>query len=381
LRGKSRPLPDCPGTPEGRHGLTRRSLGALALAATLAPDFARAHAPDPIIVAEAGSAERPQDSRSAYDLAIDEGCDFIQANLVVAKEGALAVRRDNELSATTDVAARAEFAARKTTKTIEGQALTGWFAEDFTLAELKTLGCKEQWPELRPASAKFNGKDQVLSLRDVLAIARAGCVRTARTIGVIPRIVHARYYADLETPVDDRLASELTTAGYDSRAAAVWVQALDPQALQSFSRTSRLRRMLVVPARAGGDAAAAALTTAAGLTDVRGYADAICADQDLVLDPTGAIFPTPTTLILDARGAGLQVFSFTARLENRFLPKGVQRGNPKSASFAAGHGDVDKLMVALFANGVDGLCTDQPALAVKDRTEAERIIERNRARA
>src|SRR5580698_11669514 len=160
-------------------GLTRRHLGALALAAGLAPSLAHADGPTPLIIAEGGSAtERPEDTRSAYDLAINEGADFIQANLVPTKEGVLIARRDAELSATTDIAAHPEFAARKTTKTLGGAQVTGWFSDDFTLAELKTLLCRERFPTMRLQSAKFDGKEPILTIQEVLTIAQAGCART-----------------------------------------------------------------------------------------------------------------------------------------------------------------------------------------------------------
>ena len=122
------------------------------------------------------------------------------------------------------------------------------------------------------------------------------------------------------------------------------------------------------------------MTTSAGLGQVHGYASAICADQGLVSAPDAAVFPAPTTLVLDAHTAGLPIFSFTARAENAFLPKLLQRGDRKSASFPAGRGDIERLLVALFANGVDGVATDQPALAARARAQAAEAIEENRAR-
>ncbi len=357
-------------------GLTRRQAGLLALAAGLAPRLARAQdLPTPLIIAEGGAAaERPEDTRSAYDQAINEGADFIQANIVPTKEGALIARRDNELSATTDIAAHPEFAARKATKTIDGVSVSGWFAEDFILAEIKTLTCRERLPQLRPQNAKFDGKEPVLTIQEVLAIARDGSSRTGRVIGVMPRMLHVSWYSAQGTPVDERLADELITAGYRYPAAAVWVQAFEASALKGFSRFSRLRRMQMIEVGGGPpddpDATYAQMLTTDGLTQVRKHADAIGPHQDLVIDPKGAVFPTPTTLVLDAHGVGLSVHSWTARAENRFLPPLVQRGDSRSPSFPSGHGDLNKLMVALFLGGVDGLATDQPTQAVRSRQTA-----------
>ena len=364
---------------------TRRQAGVLAFAASLAPGLARADAPVPLIFAEGGSAaERPEDTRSAYDLAINEGADFIQANLVPTKEGVLIARRDNELSATTDIAAHPEFAARKTTKTIDGAAVTGWFSEDFTLAELKTLTCRERLPTLRPQNAKFDGKEPVLTIQEVLAIARDGCTRAGRVIGVAPRLLHVSYFTGQGLPVDERLADELNTAGYRYPAAAVWMQAFEPGALKSFSRFSRVRRMQMIDAAGAppDDPATtyAQMITRDGLAAVRAYADAIAPNQSLVIDPNAAVFPAPTTLVLDAHNAGLSVHSWTARAENIYLPRLLQKGDRRSANFGAGHGDLDKLMVGLFAGGVDGLATDQPAQAVRSRTEAINLANRGKPR-
>ncbi|MFI4934281.1 MAG: glycerophosphodiester phosphodiesterase family protein [Caulobacterales bacterium] len=364
--------------------ISRRSFAVLTAAASRAPALARAEPPVPLIIAEGGSAgERPEDTRSAYDLAIDEGADFIQANLVPTREGVLVARRDNELSATTDIASHGEFAARKTSKTIDGKTVTGWFSEDFTLGELKTLTCRERLPALRPANTKFDGKEPILSLQEVLEIARAGCVRTARTVGVWPRMLHAAYFDAQGLPIEARLAGELNTAGYASSAAAVWVQAFEPGALKAFARLSRLRRMQLIDLTgAPADDPTtpfAQMITPAGLTVVRAYADAIAPDQDLVIDPGAALFPAPTTLILDAHTAGLSVFTRTAQAENAFLPKPLQKGDRTSASFAAQHGDIDRLLFGLYANGVDGLATDLPAAAARARAAAISAIARGRA--
>ena len=355
--------------------LTRRELGLLAAAASLAPGVARAEPPAPVIIAEGGAAdERIEDTRSALDLAINQGCDFIQVDLAPTKDGALVARRDHEISASTNVAARPEFADRKTEKSVEGSKVAGWFTEDFTLAELKTLTCRERLPDLRPQTAKFDGKEPILSLAEVLQIARAGCVRTARTIGVCLGMRNTRYFADLDTPIVDRLTAELGDEGYVSQAAAVWVQCAQPEALAAFGRASPIRRIQIIEKGDGAagavDAGFATMTTRDGLAKVRANAEAIAPDQDLLFDPAAALFPAPTTLALDAHDAGLQVFSRTARAENAFLPPALRRGDPKSKGFQAAHGDVDKLLLSLFLNGVDGLCTDQPAAAVKARAAA-----------
>jgi len=355
----------------GRSGpstaITRRAFGGLAAAAVLAPQAARAAPPVPLVIAEGGAgADRPEDSRSAFDLAIDQGADFLQATLVPTKDGALIVRRDNELSATTDVASHPEFGDRRTAKTIDGVPVTGWFSEDFTLAEIRTLTCVTRLPAYHPQSVKYDRKEPVLTLDELLALARAGCVRSARTIGVMPRMLHVGYYAAQDIAIDQKLADVLNTGGYSSKAAAIWAQAFEAAALISFSRLCRVRLMQLIDA----SPVYQRMLNVAGLAQVRAYAEAIGPDQSLVIDPTAAIFPAPTTLTLDARAAGLVVHSRTARGENAFLPRALQRGNPNSPNFPGGRGDLDRLMVGLYANGVDGLATDQPGRAVRARQTA-----------
>jgi glycerophosphoryl diester phosphodiesterase len=362
-------------------GITRRQLGALALAAGLAPSMAFADAPTPLIVAEGGAAaERPEDTRSAYDQAINEGADFLQATLAPTKEGVLVARRGNELSASTDVAAHPEFAARKTSKTVDGVSVTGWFTEDFTLAELKTLFCREARPDLHPQNTRYDGKEPILTLQEVLQVARDGCVRTARVIGVMPRLFSVGYFAGLGLPVDERLAQELNLAGYNSEAAAVWIQAYEPDTLRSLAKLTRARRMQLIdvamPPSAGVDTAQ--MITRDGLTAIQAYAHGIAPAQELVIDPAGAAFPTLTTLVMDAHAAGLTVHSHTARAENVFLPRLLQHGDPRSPSFPMRRGDVDKLMVALFSAGVDSLSTDVPGRASQARDTAIQQIGQGR---
>ena len=351
--------------------LSRREFAVLA-AAGLAAGPAFADTWMAAIVAEGGAAEeRIEDTRSALDLAINQGCDFIQVNLVPTKEGALVARRASELSASTDVASRPDFADRRTTKTIDGAELTGWFAEDFTLAEIQTLFCREPQPQMRPQNVKLGGKEPILSIGDVLQIARTGCVRTARTVGVCARLMHGGYFESQGLDLGGRLASELSTAGYVSPAAAIWVQSSEPDSLKAFARLSPVRRMLLI------EPDATPMTTSEALADIRTYAAAIGPHQDLLLDPAAAVFPAPTTLAMDAHNAGLRVFSRTGRPQNQFLPPALQRGDRRSASFPVRNGDSDKLLAALFADQVDGLCTT----LIGDAVDARKSVADAMARA
>jgi glycerophosphoryl diester phosphodiesterase len=353
--------------------LTRRQTLLLAAAAGFAPAAALAQSgAQPVIIAEGGSAESHiEDTRSALEQAVADGADFLQVNLFPTKEGGLVARRDHELSASTDVSAHPEFADRRATKTIDGADVSGWFTEDFTLPELQTLTCREAEPQLRPGNVKLNGKEPILTVGEVLQIARDGCVKTGRTIGVCARMMRTGYFETLDLHVGERLAQELETQGYIAPAAAVWVQAGDADALKAFAKLSRVRRMQMIEP----GPYAAQMTTSAALTDIRTYAHAIGPHQDLLLDPAAATYPAPTTLALDAHNAGLQVFSHTARSQNAYLPAPLRRAGRGPGD----RGDVDKLLVALFSDLIDGVATDIPNEADRARRAVADAIARQRS--
>ena len=355
--------------------MTRRQLTALAAASALVPGLAHAEAKRPLVIAHRGaSGERPEETRQAYELAIDEGADFIEPDLVPTQDGILVARHENEISATTDVASRPEFAARRTSKVIDGKSINGWFTEDFSLAELKTLMCRERLPQLRPASTKFDGLSPILTFQEVIDIARAGSIRTGRVIGVYPEMKHPSYFTSIGLPLEARLADAVRTNGYNSQAAAIFVQCFEVGALKTFAKLSRARRVMLLDTEGGPadqpDVKYADMITPSGLKGVRAFADAIGPNQGLVLDLEAEPFPAMTPLVADAHAAGLAVHSWTARQENYFLPKRLQKGDPKKPDFARRPGDIHALLIALYMTRLDGLFSDFPALAFKARDEA-----------
>lgn len=345
-------------------------MGAIAPCA-LAADPARKR---PVVIAHRGaSGERPEETHLAYELAIEEGADFIEPDLVATKDGALICRHENEIAATTDVAKHLEFADRKTTKVIDGQSITGWFTEDFTLAEIKTLRCRERLAQLRPGSASYDGQAQILTFQELIDIAKAGTRRAGRPIGIYPEMKHPTYFASIGLPLEHRLAEALKANGYDSRTAPVFVQCFEVGALKTFSGLCRAPRVQLIDG-GGGPADLPTMTyaqmiTPEGLKAVAAYADAIGPNQNLVLDMAAPAGPAPTRLVADAHAAGLAVHSWTARRENLFLPRSLQRGDPKQADYPRQPGDIDALLRALFETGADGVFSDFPALAFKARAE------------
>lgn len=351
--------------------LTRRALTTAALAGTFLPGLARAQGKKPLIIAHRGaSGYRPEHTALAYELAIEQGCDFIEPDLVPTRDGHLVARHENEIGGTTDIAARPEFAARKATKTIDGQSVEGWFTEDFTLAELKTLRARERLPQLRPASAAFDGQAQIPTFDEVVAIARAATARTGRTIGVYPEMKHPSYFASIGLPVEGRMLDALKRNDLNSATAPVFVQCFEVTPLKTLRARTRARLVLLADAEGGPPdlpgVSYADLLTAEGLKGVAAYADGLGPHQALVIPRAETLLPA-TELVRDAHAAGLQVHPWTVRAENYFLPPALRRGDPARADYMALPGEVEPLLKALYAAGVDGVFSDFPDLAVAAR--------------
>jgi glycerophosphoryl diester phosphodiesterase len=306
--------------------MTRREMTLLTVAAGLGPWPAWATAPAPLIFFDAGAPDRP-----AYDRAISQGADFLVAPVTPSKDGVLIVAPDNELSAVTDIASRPEFAARRATRAFNGARLDGWFAEDFTLAELQTLATG---PVAKGAAAP----PHLLTLRDVTAIARAGSVREARVVGVSPRMVRPLHFAGGDLAVEPALANVIALEGYDSRAAAMIVQAAEPTVLKSFGTLSRARRALIEDTAGGAPAP--------------GAAEAIAPTESLVVNDAIKGPMTATGLVPAAHAAAQAVYA-----------------RQRPAAPHEPHGPRERL-TALFLAGVDGVMCRDIAQAARARGDA-----------
>ncbi len=358
--------------------ITRRTFGAATAAVAAAsalPAFAQSPkllGPDqgfkkkPLIVGHRGaSGERPESTLLAFRQAIAEGADIIEPDLEVTKDGHLVVRHENEISQTTDVASRSEFAGRKTTKSVQGQSVTGWFTEDFTLAELKTLRCRERLPKLRPESAKFDGQEQIPTYQEVIDLAKSEGARLKRVIGTYPELKHASHFAALNLPMEHRLADILKKNGLDSPTAPVFIQCFDVEPLKTMKGICKAQRIqLVSPNGSPTDAKTTYrdMTSASGMKAIAVYAHGVGPEYTMVIPTVDGGLGPATALVKDAHAAGLAVHPWTVRAENSFLPPKLRIGTDPAA-----HGDVDQLYKALYATGIDGLFSDFPGLAAKAR--------------
>jgi glycerophosphoryl diester phosphodiesterase len=338
--------------------ITRRTFAATTAALSALPAMAQPK-PRPIVIAHRGaSGERPEHTLLGYRLAIAEGADFIEPDLCLTKDGHFVVRHENEIAGTTDVASRPEFAARKATKVIDGQSITGWFTEDFTLAEIKTLRARERLPALRPGSAKFDGQEQIPTYQEVVDLAKAESKRLGRTIGTYPEMKHPSYFAGRGLPMEQRLADALKAYGLNSRSAPVFVQCFEVAPLKTIGAMTKARRVMLV----GSGAAPVDVKSAAGIKAISAFAEGLGPEWPLVVPTVEGRLGPATSLVADAHAAGLAVHPWTVRAENVFLPLKLRKGTAP-----ADHGDVDAVYKALFAAGVDGLFSDFPGLAVKAR--------------
>ncbi|MFN4113339.1 MAG: glycerophosphodiester phosphodiesterase family protein [Sphingomonadaceae bacterium] len=316
-----------------------------------------------LVIAHRGaSGDRPEHTLAAYERGIDQGADFIEPDLVVTRDGVLVARHENEISETTDVASRTEFADRQRSKTIDGVLVTGWFAEDFTLAELRTLRARERLPGLRPQNVPFDGLWQVPTLEEVVRLVRAKEAETGRRIGIYPELKHPHFLLQTEgIDTVDLLLLELKRLGVTPDD-PVFIQSFEIAPLRRLKQRSGFRLVQLVSVD-GGPADEPAMTYAemispTGLAAVAGYADAVGADMRLVIGSDGQ----PTALVTDARKAGLQVHAWTLRKENAFLPPILRQPGGEGA-----RGCMETLFSMLADAGVAGVFTDDPALAVAAR--------------
>lgn len=382
--------------------MIRLTLSALALAlvshhaAAHRPGPDAAHGAQPLVIAHRGaSGYVPEHTLAAYWLAIEQGADYVEPDLVSTKDGVLVARHENAIAivnpdgsireATTDVAERPEFLSRKTTKVIDGTAITGWFTEDFTLAELKTLRARERLPQLRTANTRFDNMFEIPTLQEVLelveqanqrrrqqAFAEGGVRAAARVkpIGVYPETKHPTYFDSIGLSLEEPLVRTLHRNGYRGKDAPVFIQSFEVANLKDLARMTRLPLIQLLNGSGkpydfvvSGDARGYAdLAKPAGLKEIAAYASGIGANTNLMIPLRNGTLGTPTSLVADAHAAGLLVHGWTFRAENTFLPNEFD-----SSSSPADLGDMAGQVKAFLRLGMNGFFTDHPWLGKQAR--------------
>jgi glycerophosphoryl diester phosphodiesterase len=326
----------------------------------------------PLVIAHRGaSGHRPEHTLAAYELAIAMGADYIEPDLVSTSDGVLVARHENEISSTTDVAEHLEFADRRTTKTIDGLEITGWFTEDFTLAELRTLRARERLPDLRPDNTAFDGLYEIPTFEEVIALAREAGV------GLYPETKHPSYFDSLGLSLEEPLVEALHDSGFRGRRAPVFIQSFETANLRELNRMTKVPLVQLLSDTgqpydltvAGDPRTYADLATPRGLREIATYADGIGPAKTLIipLNDDGTL-RAPTSLVDDAHRAGLVVHPWTFRNENTFLPVDFRRGDPSSPAYLMATGDAPAEYRRYFDLGVDGLFSDYPDTAVATRT-------------
>lgn len=326
----------------------------------------------PLVIAHRGaSGYRPEHTLEGYRLAIRMGADYVEPDLVSTKDGVLVARHENEISGTTDVADRPEFADRRATKTIDGRPVTGWFTEDFTLDELRTLRAKERLPLVRPDNTRYDGRFQVPTFDEVLDLVQEESRRRGTTIGVYPETKHPSYFDSIGLSLEEPLARTLRAHHLDRPGAPVFVQSFETSNLRVLADRVRVPLVQLVDssgapydlASSGDGRTYRDLVTPAGLREIATYADAVGANKDLVLprDGTGST-GEPSDLVGDAHARGLLVHVWTMRDENQFMATNFRRGVDPTAK-----GDAAAEIQAFLDAGVDGFFGDFPDTAVDAR--------------
>jgi glycerophosphoryl diester phosphodiesterase len=316
----------------------------------------------PIVIGHRGApAYRPEHTAASFELAIDLGAELIEPDLVISRDGALVVRHESELSWSTDVADRPEFAARRTTKLVDDAPRTGWFAEDFTLAELRTLRAVERMPALRPHNSVYDGRFGILTLSEVIDLARSRST-DERQIRVLAELKQEGEPLD-DLPMAELISDELHRLGSTTADDSVVLQSFDAGVLRELR--GRLgsdgpRMVQLVDDIPAGDV----MVTPVGLREISTYAQAVGPSRDRLLFPDGDLISETSDLVDEAHRAELSVFCWTLRAENAFLPQHLRRGEAPEA-----HGDALGEARLLLDLGVDGLITDAPDHAARAVTE------------
>ena len=360
--------------------MLKRFAAALLLAATqlavpsgFADEGRRHGEAKPIVIGHRGaSGYVPEHTLVSYFIAIQQGADYVEPDLVMTKDGVLVARHENEIGGTTDVGERPEFAARRTTKSIDGLQITGWFTEDLTLKELKTLRARERIPGQRPANTRFDRMFEVPTLEEVLQLVEGVNRSRKMPVGVYPETKHPTYFQNLNLAMEEPLVKMLHKYGYRGKRAPVIIQSFEVANLKKLARMTQVPIAQLLNASgkpwdfvvSGDPRTYADLAKPAGLAEIATYADGVGVNKDLMIPRVGGFLGTPTTLVADAHAKGLVVHGWTFRAENAFLPLDFRSSTDPNA-----YGDLEAEIKRFLEIGMDGFFTDQPDFGVRARNE------------
>ena len=296
-----------------------------------------------VVIAHRGaSGQRPEHTLESYRLAIEEGADYIEPDLVMTRDGALIARHENEIGGTTDVAQHPEFAGRRRTQIIDGESMSGWFTEDFTLSEIKTLRARERLPGLRPQNTAYDGRFTVPTFDEIMQLANeANRQRATRPkIGVYPETKHPAHFAGIGLPQEAAVLGTLQRFGYAAEGSPVFIQSFDPANLRQLRGMTRLPLVQLLEHELGD------------LGEIAKYADAIGIAKHLATAQAVGV----------AHAVKLKVHVWTFRAENEFLPQDLKIGDSPAA-----HGDLAAEILRFLNRGIDGFFVDFPAIGVRVR--------------
>ncbi|MGW0791309.1 glycerophosphodiester phosphodiesterase [Streptomyces sp. NPDC002911] len=326
--------------------------------------------PVPTVIGHRGaSGYRPEHTLGSYQLALDMGAHIVEQDLVPTRDGHLVCRHENDITGTTDVDEHPEFASRKATKQVDGVSLTGWFTEDFTLAELKTLRAKERIPGNRQENTLYDGRWEIPAFEEVLRWADEEGRRRGRPVWLYVETKHPSYFRGLGLGLEEPLAGLLRRHGRNKANSALILQSFEPSSMQRLSKLVATPRVVLLSGpkerpwdfvEAGDPRTVADLVKPAGLKWISSFAQGIGPTLDLVIPRDGAgRLTTPTALVQDAHARGLILHPYTMRSENTFLPADFRRGTDPNA-----YGDVFGALRAYFEAGIDGIFSDNPDTAL-----------------
>ena len=338
-------------------------------------------APGPLVIGHRGApGYRPEHSEASYRLAFELGADAVEPDIVVTRDGVLVVRHENEISGTTDVAERPEFASRRTTKVVDGERMTGWFTEDFSWDELRTLRCVERLGRVRPDNREYDGTEPLLRLCDVLRIVDEESAARGRALAAVVEVKHAEYFRSIGIDIGELLARELERCGWGDRRERLVIECFELGVLGRLKRAGVRASYVFLAERVGAPADEVARAAAGGerarpyewyrsdrgLDELTGLVDGVSLDKASIIRTS--LFGRAighTDVVARAHERGLTVFTWTLRPENRYL-------NPRFQSTRRGSdwGDWQAEFGLVIGSGVDGIFVDHADLGVAAREVA-----------